>query len=51
VEGEYHSVDVLPLAMQERIALLMMIPLEKPTKWVEGVGRRIDEHTYWVYFE
>ncbi len=48
-EGDYHSVDALPLWMQEKIALLMMTGLDKPTKSVEGVGRRIDANTYWVY--
>jgi hypothetical protein len=48
-EGDYHSVDALPLWMQEKIALLMMTALDKPTKSVEGVGRRIDANTYWVY--
>ena len=48
-ESVYHSVDALPLWTQEKIALLMMTALDKPTKSVEGVGRRIDANTYWVY--
>lgn len=49
VEGEYDSVDALPLWMQEKVALLMMTSLDKPTSEVEGVGRRIDANVYWVF--
>ena len=49
VEGEYDSVDALPLWMQEKVALLMMTSLDKPTSEVEGVGRRIDDNVYWIF--
>jgi hypothetical protein len=49
VGGEYDSVDALPLWMQEKVALLMMTSLDKPTSEVEGVGRRIDANVYWVF--
>lgn len=49
VSGEYDSVDTLPLWMQEKVALLMMTPLDKPTSEVEGVGRRIDDNVYWIF--
>jgi hypothetical protein len=49
--GEYPSVDDLPLWMQEKVALLMMTPLDKPTTWVEAVGRRIDNNVYWIFHE
>jgi len=49
IEGEYDSVDALPLWMQEKIALLMMTSLDKPTSTVEGVGRRIDANIYWIF--
>jgi hypothetical protein len=49
IEGEYDSVDALPLWMQEKVALLMMTSLDKPTSTVEGVGRRIDANVYWVF--
>jgi hypothetical protein len=49
VSGEYDSVDALPLWMQEKVALLMMTPLDKPTSEVEGVGRRIDDNVYWIF--
>jgi hypothetical protein len=35
--------------MQEKIALLMMTPLDKPTVAIEGVGKRIDANVYWVF--
>ena len=47
--GEYPSVDDLPLWMQEKVALLMMTPLDKPTSEVEGIGRRIDNNVYWIF--
>jgi len=49
VEGRYSSVDELPLWMQERLAVLMMMSLEPPTVELEGVGRRISSHVYWVF--
>jgi hypothetical protein len=49
VSGEYPLVDDLPLWMQEKVALLMMTPLDKPTSEVEGVGRRIDGNVYWIF--
>ena len=49
VSGEYSSVDDLPLWAQEKIALLMMTSLDKPTSEVKGVGRRIDDNVYWIF--
>ena len=49
VSGEYLTVHYLPLWMQEKVALLMMTPLDKPTSEVEGVGRRIDDNVYWIF--
>ena len=49
VSGGYPTVHYLPLWMQEKVALLMMTPLDKPTSWVEGVGRRIDDNVYWIF--
>jgi len=49
VSGEYPTVHYLPLWMQEKVALLMMTPLDKPTSEVEGVGRRIDDNVYWIF--
>jgi hypothetical protein len=49
IEGQYSSADELPLWMQERLAVLMMMSLETPTVELVGVGRRISSHVYWVY--
>ena len=48
-ERVYNSVNDLPKWMQERVALLMMTSAKPPTEEVDGVGRRIDETTYWLY--
>jgi hypothetical protein len=49
IEGQYISADELPLWMQERLAVLMMMSLETPTVELVGVGRRISSNVYWVY--
>jgi hypothetical protein len=49
LEGYYDSLQDLPKWVQERIALLSMLKSEPPTEDVEGVGRRINVSTYWVY--
>lgn len=49
LEGTYHSVDVLPDWVKERLAVLNMIPPSPPTYEVEGVGRRISATVYWVF--
>lgn len=48
-ERVYNSVNDLPEWMQEGVALLMMTSAKPPTNEVDGVGRRIDETTYWLY--
>ncbi len=48
-EGVYDDVNELPLWMQEGVAVLSMLPIDKPNQQVEGVGRRIAENIYWVY--
>lgn len=48
-ERVYDGVNDLPEWMQEGIALLMMTSAKPPTNEVDGVGRRIDETTYWLY--
>lgn len=47
-EGVYEDASKLPDWIQDRIAVLSMMSTEPPTKFVEGVGRRIDEHVFWV---
>lgn len=47
MEGYYPSVQELPLWVQERVAVLsVLVPPDGP---IEGVGRRIDRNTFWVY--
>lgn len=49
LEGHYDSIDLLPNWVKERLAVLNMIPPTPPTNTVDGVGRRISAHVYWVY--
>ncbi len=44
----YLSVDDLPSWVQGKLAVLMMTDPTPPTLEVEGVGRRIDKHTFWI---
>ena len=38
----------IPEWIQRRLAVLMMVA---PTEFVEGIGRRISENIFWIYFE
>jgi len=49
ISGSYSALEELPQWMQEKVALLMMTSFTPPTKEVEGVGRRINSYTFWVY--
>jgi len=49
IEGSYSALEDLPQWMQEKVALLMMTSSTPPTKTVEGVGRRVNAYTFWVY--
>lgn len=49
LEGAYDNLQELPQWVQERIAVLSMLDAKPPTQNIEGVGRRINESTYWVY--
>jgi hypothetical protein len=49
VDGSYSGMEELPQWMQEKVALLMMTSYIPPTIDVKGVGRRINERTFWVY--
>lgn len=44
-----YSPDTLPDWMQERLAVLMMTPVEFPTVEIPTVGRRISGTVFWVY--
>lgn len=47
LEGHYSCVGELPVWVQEKIAVLMM--LDPPDGPIDGVGRRIDRNVFWVY--
>ena len=49
LEGHYDRVDDLPGWVKERLAVLNMLSITPPTNEVEGVGRRISAHVYWVF--
>ena len=49
LEGHYDDVNALPDWVKERLAVLNMIPATPPTNEVEGIGRRISGHVYWVF--
>jgi hypothetical protein len=48
-EGHYSRPDDLPEWVKERLAVLMITSAIPPTQEVEGVGRRISSHVFWVY--
>lgn len=45
----YDSVDDLPEWMQQKLAVLSGIDCSKPTEELEGIGRRVSSHVFWVY--
>lgn len=47
LEGEYDSVDSLPQWLQERLAVLSMLPVAD-NQVVAGVGRKISDTIYWA---
>jgi len=49
VDGTYADTARLPDWMQEKLAVLTMMSSKPPTETVDGVGRRIDNNTYWVF--
>jgi len=48
-EGHYSRPDDLPEWVKERLAVLMIMSATPPTQEVEGVGRRISSHVFWIY--
>ena len=42
------TIETLPEWMQKRLAVLMVMEYEPPTKIVRGIGRRIDKNVFWV---
>jgi len=49
LDGNYDNVDALPEWMREKLTLLSMLSATPPTEPVEGVGRRINHNTFWVF--
>lgn len=43
--------DSIPQWLHRRLATLSIMPYDPPTETIEGVGRRMNEHVYWVYYE
>jgi len=41
--------DALPDWLKRKLAILMVMPYEPPTKFIPNVGRRIMENVFWVY--
>lgn len=42
-------ISQLPELIRERYALLNTMDPNPPTDWVDGVGRRIDKTTFWIF--
>lgn len=40
--------DAIPEWLEEKLSVLMLCDYTPPTEPVEGIGRRIDEHTFWI---
>ena len=47
----YDSVQDLPQWVQERLAVLMVLDPTQVNEEIEGVGRRISKHVFWVFGE
>ena len=47
--GAVGCADELPDWMQQRLAVLMVTSHTPPTVEIDGVGRRIDKNTFWLY--
>lgn len=45
----YSSVDSLPEWMQRKLAVLMSIDHNRENEELEGIGRRVSGHVFWVY--
>ena len=47
----YSNTDELPQWAQDKLAVLMLLDHNVVNKEVEGVGKRINEHIFWLYKE
>lgn len=45
----YDGVEVLPEWMQQKLAVLMTLPYDKPIEELATIGRRISKYVFWVY--
>jgi hypothetical protein len=43
------DVSALPEKIRNKLAVLMMRSYDPPTEDIQGIGRRIDKYTFWVY--
>ena len=41
--------EALPEWMQKRLAVLLVMEYDPPTKIIKGIGRRIDKNVFWVF--
>lgn len=48
VTKHYSTLDKTPDWVQDRVAVLRMMPKDPNTSVIFGVGRRIDETTFWI---
>lgn len=51
LDSYYSSTDDLPRWAQDKLAVLFLLDHKVINKEVEGVGKRINEHTFWLYKE
>lgn len=47
----YSGVDELPKWAQDRLAVLSLLDPKQVNQQVEGVGKRINEHIFWLFKE
>ena len=45
----YKKVEDLPEWMQKRLAVLLVMEYDPPTKIIKGIGRRIEKNVFWVF--
>ena len=48
-EPKHVLVDSLPFWIKRRLAVLSTLSTDPPTAWVANIGRRINEHIFWVF--
>ena len=47
-EGIYANSSLLPVWVQERLAVLSLMKVDPPQTKVEGIGMRVDDNTFWI---